>query len=290
MTLTLPNRSAWTLWCAILWVVGCGSAIAGVRVGDSADDVRAQLGEPRGVIETPSITWWYYERGRVQLADEEVVAVALISVEEAEQRAIRREREEQLRRAAQRARQEQQRQAGLALKEARLQDPHFMNRPAQEQVAFWREFQMRYPSVPVHAPYAAALERYQREAEQERQAREQERRIRDLEQRILIAETRTQPVIWPAHTTRVVYHQPSSVYCYDRRQSVRFVGATRPRGASIYVGHSTRERETRVRAPITDPSYLDRTFGPWSTPSRSITATRQRPAGTFGSVSLSTDF
>ncbi len=288
----IQHRTRW-VGCWLLlggWFL-VGSAVAGeVRVGDSSAIVEERLGAPQGVIETPSVTWWYYERGRIQMVDDEVVAVALISAEEAAARAAQRAADEQRRRAARAAQQEQRRQAGYALKQARLQDPYFMNRPAREQVDFWREFQVRYPEIPVHAPYAAALERQLREEEQAQRLRDQERRLAELERRVQAAEARTQPVGWSTYAAPVVYHRGTPGYYRDRRQSVRVVGGTRTSGARVHIGHSSQRRETRTRPVVTDPSRLDRVFGPWPTSSQSPFTSRQRPAGTFGSVHMSTGF
>ncbi len=259
----------------------------GVRVGDTHEEVIAELGKPSGFIEMADVVWLYYERGRVRLQDDRVAEVALVSAEEAARLTAERQREAERQRAVRAAQQAQRQAEGEALLEARIHDPYFLNRPATEQVAFWRDFRARYPGVPADAHYAAALERYQREQEQAWRMREQEQRLQSLEDRLVRAEEQARHRPVTTHAPFVIHHPPYRVQRV-RRQHPSVVGTVRPRGASIRVGYESSRSEHRPRAPITSPSYLDRTFGPWPTGSRAITVDRPRPAGTFGSITFST--
>ncbi len=259
----------------------------GVRVGDTHEEVIAELGKPSGFIEMADVVWLYYERGRVRLQDDRVAEVALVSAEEAARLTAERQREAERQRAVRAAQQAQRQAAGEALLEARIHDPYFLNRPATEQVAFWRDFRARYPGVPADAHYAAALERYQREQEQAWRRREQEQRLQSLEARLARAEeqARRRPVT--THAPYVIHHPPYSIR-HVRRVHPRAVGVVHPPGVHVRVGHETRRDGHRQRPPITSPSYLDRTFGPWPTRSPFTTVNRPRPAGTFGSITFST--
>lgn len=174
-----------------LMIIICASVIlsplhshADVEIGDSLKQVFVELGSPDGYLKTESRTVLYYERGKVELVDGEVVQAELISEKEATRRRIEREQAEALR-----ARLEAQRRSRLIVegqeaKNVLLTDPDFLSSPASVQVSVWREFAERYPDVPLPDHYLDALKRH--EAQLAREA--QERRIDELEARVAEAE------------------------------------------------------------------------------------------------------
>lgn len=163
-------------------------ASADVRIGDSEEEVRRVLGAPVASIRTESRHILAFDRGQVELRDGRVIALDLVTEEEAlaiRARRIERERWER----AQSERQRRERLAeGTALLERRRADPVFQTSAAAEQVAYWRAFQLSYPEVNIALEYAAALARAESEKQQQLRIAEQDQRVRDLEDRVAAAE------------------------------------------------------------------------------------------------------
>lgn len=247
------------------------SLAAAVGVGDSYEQVVAELGMPSGLMEVGSLTWLQFERGLVKLVDDRVVEVRLLSPEELRAQRLR-EQQAQARRLAD----------GRAWKQATLSDPAFRAESGAHQLAFWRDFRIRYPEIPVHEEYAAAWERYEieqaiasRDREQRERERAQEERIRELEERVRLAEDRSRasshvvvsyPYVRPV-AVPVIYAAPA-VCTVRRERSVGVVWQDRP------------------RAPTVTASYLDRAFGPMPTFRGSMIQSR-RYSGTTAHVRLS---
>ena len=193
---------AWRPLAVTVWSFLVAGALsfgdaAEIRVGDSADTVREELGEPAGLIRIDGFEVYYYSRGNVHVQDGIVQRVNLIS-EEALADKQRRDEE-------QRRRQQEEAEAhrhellleGLAIRERMLQDGESGARSPRDQVQAWKDFRTRYPDVPLGGEYEQALHRLETELERERadaeaRARETEMRVKvlELEQRIADAEAR----------------------------------------------------------------------------------------------------
>lgn len=177
-----------------------------VKPGDHYNDVIEALGQPEGLLKMETSMWLQYDRGTVKLKDNRVVEADLITAEEA---AIRREQnalryvqhvrlleEERIRRT----------EEGKRIKESRSNDPYFATLPPEQQVAYWRQFQILYPEVPAQREYQEALTRYQIDRERAMQERARDEKIRELEERLARAEHERE------ERTRIRYVQARYVY------------------------------------------------------------------------------
>ena len=111
-----------------------------VALGDDLDAVTAALGEPQGYMLTGTRAVLTYERGKVELRDDKVVSVDLVSPDVAAARKTEAE-------AARRQREAQQAARGTRLRDAKLDDPEFLFLPPTQQFAFWRSFRQQYPAI-----------------------------------------------------------------------------------------------------------------------------------------------
>jgi hypothetical protein len=133
------------------------AAAEGLTPGDDFARVLSVLGEPRGRLTRGATVLLFYDRGTVTMRDGRVTALSLVSSAEGDRlHAVRQERAaaaDQRRNAAAAAYATQQ--MGAAEKEAKLQDAAFAAEPPEKRLAYWREFQQRYPGVPVDDQIAA---------------------------------------------------------------------------------------------------------------------------------------
>lgn len=145
----------------------------GVQLGDTEADVLNALGEPQGRLKAGPQVILNFRRGVVVLREGRVVAMDVVTDEEAAQKAENRARAT----VARRAHAEQDRlrriEEGTAERERRLADEEFAKLPPAERLAFWTGFRKRYPGVPVDDVLAAAerevaiLDGQQREKERQ---------------------------------------------------------------------------------------------------------------------------
>ena len=154
-------------------LLGAVGVRAEVAPGFSADEVVQELGAPEQMIQINDRQIWYYDRGRVDLVEGEVVEAVLVSEEEAIARRERMEWERLEREQAQRELREARLVKGLTIQEEKLGDAGFLAQPAATRLAFWRSFKRSNPEVPLSEDYYAALE----EREDELQQREAENRL-----------------------------------------------------------------------------------------------------------------
>ncbi len=180
--------------CTAALLLTAGTALADatdmVRVGDSLETVRAVLGRPDSFIGIGSRQVLHYERGKVELYDDRVVDVDLVSAEEAEARRLRRE-EEQFRLAQQLLERRLAQEAeGRALRDRQLTDTAFLGSPPSRRIAFWQDFARRYPDVALPPDYDQALREYRLERETARTQQLEDARLRSLEARVQEAELR----------------------------------------------------------------------------------------------------
>ncbi|TVR49552.1 MAG: hypothetical protein EA425_11905 [Puniceicoccaceae bacterium] len=166
---------------------------AGVVEGQSRAEVIAVLGEPIGEVILEDRAIWFFDRGELTLRDDRVSAVNLRSEEE-HRAAVERRRaaieREQRRQAEAEAALEAEGRAILARRQA---DEAFHNASGLYQLTYWRQFQQRYPMVPIADELALATARYQEEERYRRElaaAREAEYRRLEAESRISDAERR----------------------------------------------------------------------------------------------------
>jgi len=161
------------------------AADSDIEVGDGIDEVYSVLGQPNGYIRSGSFFLFYYDRGKVELHDEVVTAVELVSAGEVRDLKAARKRYVEERRDRLRA-------AGLALQREKLEDPFFLALPSSEQLSFWRTFRERYPMVSLAPIDLAGVAKQaagaQREAELKDELLRAKWRLIDAEERARAAE------------------------------------------------------------------------------------------------------
>lgn len=147
-----------------------------VQNGDTYDDVKYALGNPRGEVRTGDQLLLIYDRGTVELYQGYVVSMDLVSAQEATARI-------QARRvaAAERSREEAARRAQLQAEgEAELEriraDEAFKKKTVAEQVAYWEDFIRKYPDVAISEEYEKTADRL-KEEQTEEEARLEEQRL-----------------------------------------------------------------------------------------------------------------
>ena len=186
------NNFAIAFVCAIAWVLT--TPAGAVSIGDSVDSVIQELGAPPNTIRIGARQVFDYARGRVEFEDGVVSQVDLISDQEAEERGMLQEEQRALERERMEARRMGRLREGLALRTATLSDPNFRAAPASERAAFWRDFSIHYPDIPIAAEYQQALRQLRDEQSASvaaaREAAEMEERLRRLEQELRAAQLR----------------------------------------------------------------------------------------------------
>ena len=158
--------------------------------GDDLETVYEILGEPHGTVGSPRFRILHYPRGEVYLRGGAVERTNLISEGELEARRARAH-ERQLERERER---QQRLEEGRAMRDEKLADESFQERPARERLAFWNTFRRHHPEVDI----AFELEVVRAEVEEEARLRRQEERRRDqllaLQQRVHEAEARAKQI------------------------------------------------------------------------------------------------
>jgi hypothetical protein len=162
------------LWMVMLaWVASGGLALAAdIGPGSTLSNVVAGLGQPRGYIRAGTYLLLDYERGKVELESNVVVRCSIMTESELADRKAREARQAELNRAWAEAQRSHRIAEGTRLRDHKLADPYFLGMPAHQQVAFWRDFRVKYPEVDVDREYSAAMREYELElVEQARDAR-----------------------------------------------------------------------------------------------------------------------
>jgi hypothetical protein len=201
-------------------------AVPEVAVGDSAESVRAVLGEPRGYLGCAGHEILVYPRGRVEIRDGAVIEVDLMTAEEAERQRLERERLRAQREAERVREKERLRIEGLRIKNETLSDPRFPGLAASVQLAFWKKFSRMYPDVPVELEIAKA----QALVLEEKERKQNELRLLAMERRVEEAERQARRAQRDAREARRrrdrydVWYVPPYVSYYPRGQCARNTG------------------------------------------------------------------
>ena len=172
--------------CALLALSPCrnaaaatNDATAAIEKNDTLAEVVGILGKPQGKLERGTNVTLYYDRGLIDLSDGKVVNAHLVSPEEAALLRSERERKlEELRLQSERDRKRLISEGQAALKKV-LDDKQFEKRPPRERVAYWQDFQQRYPLTDIGSRLADAL----KEAGIQQQKRDNQDEIAKLKKR-----------------------------------------------------------------------------------------------------------
>lgn len=159
-----------------------------VQPGDSASDVKAALGEPRGQAQIAERQLYYYDRGQIEFRNGVVARIDLLSPEAFAELRAQREAELARMRGLQALRAVRLQEEGEQLKASKLADPAFAAMTPARQVAFWEDFTRWYPGVPCAQELAAAHRRLSEQTKAERERAEQAARLAELEARVQQAE------------------------------------------------------------------------------------------------------
>jgi hypothetical protein len=189
----------------LLLSVPVALAAVEIRTGDSLQDVRSNLGAPRGQLQVGDRQVLYYDRGEVDLRAGAVTRVALLS--DADFTA------QQARQATEAARKSEENSRlnleGEAIKASKLADAAFAAAPLSYQLAFWQEFSRRYPGVSVGEQLSVA---HARLAEYYNEHQAQEERLAELEARVSEAESRADAA--ESHASNFATYVSDSGYGY----------------------------------------------------------------------------
>lgn len=153
-------QTFWLAACAS-WILCAGSVPAGqgeseISKGDTVDQVLAALGDPKGVFQKGDFMTYVYDRGVVDILDERVVFVDLLSEAEARER-VAALRAAQARQAAQGAERKMRNvEEGTRARARQLANDSFKKKSASERLAYWLAFQRKYPGVDVSRQINAA--------------------------------------------------------------------------------------------------------------------------------------
>ena len=206
-------------------VLFAAPAVYAVDIGNTTEEVKAELGKPTSYIQIGDRQVLYYDRGHVELVGDAVVEVELVSQEEADEakrlRAEAKARMKEERREKALARHAE----GVNIRDRKLADSNFMSARASQRVAFWRSFKNRFPSVELGLEYEEALRELQLERQVGKQRSQEQARLRDLESRLLEAETRA------ARAEKLAYEEAA------RRDRNRYLAVSRP---AIYTYNDNR--------------------------------------------------
>ena len=187
-------------------------SVSALEIGDSADSVIRELGPPTGHIRTSQRELLSYPRGEVELISNRVSRFEIVSAEEAVTRI--RAREEALENNRRWAATQQavlHEQGTLELARVR-DDTAFAFRSAEDQVAYWKDFRRRFPTVDVRDDYAASLRLLELDLREQRLAEERRIQIQDLERRVAAAEARARDAEREAQRPRIVYNGWNTAY------------------------------------------------------------------------------
>ncbi|WFB34864.1 hypothetical protein P3T73_11910 [Kiritimatiellota bacterium B12222] len=173
------------------------SQIPDVRVGDHPNRVLEVLGEPTGFMESGDIGVYYYDLGRIEIVNNKVSQVDLISPAELTKR---QEQEAEAREA--------NRIEGEKLLKEITSDAAFATLSGTAQLTYWTQFMKDYPDVNIYVPYTLA----KTEADKEAEAAREKAKIAELERRVLLAELEAKKATELAKQQRLINERNSYNY------------------------------------------------------------------------------
>lgn len=222
--------------CVVLFTAGVVRAGNGeIELGDHVDEVYSILGRPSGYIHSGSFSLLYYDRGKVEVHDDIVTGIYLVSSEKARELKAARERRA-------RERYEELLVEGLALQREKLEDPNFLSLPSADQLSFWRTFHGRYPMVSLDREDIAGLARdaaeEQRKSELENELLRMKWRLMDAEERAHKAELAARALEGRCRARTYSHWYPPQIVVHRR--------PTFSAGASDFYRHFHRPRITPV--------------------------------------------
>ncbi len=137
-------------------IVGAETGVPAVAKGDTMEQVVQKLGPPKGQVSGGRRATYYYDRGTVDFLTGRVERAFIISAQEAKEKIVAREKAEaEMRRQAEVERARLMAE-GKAQLEKVLADKAFADSSATARMAYWVDFQKKYPGIDVSAPVANA--------------------------------------------------------------------------------------------------------------------------------------
>ena len=181
-----PSR----FFAAAVFCAACLISARGVQLGDTEDQVLAELGKPTARVASGGAVRLTFPRGTVRIANGSVTAIDLESAEDHARRIADEatRRETSAREAAERLR--MRTEEGERIRAEREADPAFQALPPQQRVTYWRQFMARFPGVKPGADYTTAALQLQAAEQERRKVLAEEKRLRELEDRVAKAEER----------------------------------------------------------------------------------------------------
>lgn len=179
-------------------------------VGETEEAVRAELGEPEGLIGLgEKREKLLYAQGSVTLGEGIVTEVSMLSPEEFAQQEARRQEVSEYWQERQVQLEKEQKEAGERLREQTLENPEFLALPYEEQLRFWQQFKVNYPAVDVEEPYNELLAKYKALLEEE----QKDRRLAQLKEQVAEAHERAAEAEQKAEEAR--RSRPNNFFYYS---------------------------------------------------------------------------
>lgn len=116
-----------------------------IQAGDSIQTVIKNMGKPTGHFSSGSMEFLTYRRGIIQLFDGKVTSTDLISYQEVKANDIVQKQKQ----AVEEAEIKRRVAKGTAIRDKQNIDEEFAELPAVERLAFWNDFHLQYPTVPI---------------------------------------------------------------------------------------------------------------------------------------------
>lgn len=137
------------------WAPGADLAPA-VTKGDTVEQVIEKLGDPKGRVSGKRRTTFYYDRGTVDFLTGRVERAFLVTAQEAQEKIAAREKAEEERRKEAEANRARRLTEGRVELDKAVADKTLGAAPPGIRLAFWDDFQKKYPEQDVGAHIALA--------------------------------------------------------------------------------------------------------------------------------------
>ena len=147
---------------------------ATIAVGDTPEQVAEALGRPKGMMKKGNVEVYLYDSGTIAFRDGKVQSIDFLTPEQTAAEMERRRRLAETTQAAAAEAQQSRIAEGGAERAKKLTDPEFKALSGKDKLAYWQEFQTRFPEVMVDDQVAAARVQAQQEMDQETKVKLQE--------------------------------------------------------------------------------------------------------------------
>ena len=210
----------------IIWLVFAAELQAAanetIDVGDPLAKVLRLLGKPAGEIHSSSYSMLSYPRGKVELRDNLVTKVDLISEKQLLDRQKARDNKIKAQRAQASLLREQRikkHNEGLKQRNITLADTNFLASPIEHQLSYWDNFRKLYPTVKIDNTYRSLLVQYQQDQAQNQQLHQEQNMVQ--QNGSIGFNNISMPVIDDVYTPDIYYPAPPQPIIWLTPQNCR---------------------------------------------------------------------